>query len=174
MRRAAAILASATLLGTFALAAAPGSAGAAISIYESSEAATLKGTVSKLDCRLARKGKSFFAEGKTTNGRYKLVVDIHFFDGFGTEYPVPFGVINPTVNVEGIGTPEDYANNYPFPGGMPPPASGAIAFSKKGKRLGIGIYALPNTDYSAGVVLAGGAPCDYPNKKKKKKGKKKK
>jgi hypothetical protein len=74
---------------------------------------------------------------------------------------VPFGVINPTVNVESTapGGP-DFSNNYPFPGTRPPSA-GAIAFGKGGAILGLGIYALPNPDYSQGVVLAH-MKCSYP------------
>lgn len=168
MRHRLAIAGAASALAAAAL--LPASAGAAIKIYGPGEDAALAGSVTSLDCKL--KKSHFSADGRTTNGSYKLAVDIYGFDGFGEIYQVPFGVINPTVDVEGVGG--DFTNNYPFPG-IPPGSSGAIAFGKKGKRMGIGIYTLPNSDYSAGLALAGGAPCDYPakkGKKKKKKGKK--
>ena len=165
MRRRLAIVTAATVLTACAL--VPATAAAKIDIY-AGEQVTLVGTVKSLTCKLKHGGKLFSADAKTTNGRYKLSVDIYSFDGFKEEYPVPFGVINPTVNVEGVGTSEDYSNNYPFPG-VPPPSSGSIAFGKKGKRMGIGIYTLPNSDYSAGLALAGVAPCNYPAKKKGKK-----
>jgi len=162
------MLAIATAASALAAAALlPAAAAANIDIYAGDPVAKV-GSVKSLDCKLKRGGKVFGADGRTTNGRYKLSVDIYSFDGFKQDYQVPFGVINPTVNLEGVGTPEDYSNNYPFPG-VPPPSSGAIAFGKKGKRMGIGIYTLPNSDYSAGVALAGVAPCKYPAKKKGKK-----
>jgi hypothetical protein len=141
-----------------------GVARASIKIYESSEAATLLGEVRKGKCKTKRtsNGKVFHGGGKATNGAYTLDVDIYDFRGFKREYQVPFGVINPTVNVESTaaGGP-DFSNNYPFPG-TPPPSAGAIAFGKRGAILGLGIYALPNPDYSQGVVLAGHMKCIYP------------
>ena len=155
------ILAASLLIAAFTSSAAR----AAINIYESSEAATLLGSVTKGKCKVKRTSSGrriFHGGGKTTNGAYTLGVDIYDFKGFKREYQVPFGVINPTVDVESTaaGGP-DYSNNYPFPG-TPPPSSGAIAFGKRGAILGAGIYALPNPDYSRGVVLAGHMKCIYP------------
>lgn len=149
------------LLGT-------GVARASIKIYESSEAATLLGEVGKGKCKVKRtsSGRVFHGGGKTTNGAYTLDVDIYSFKGFGPDYNVPYGVIDPTVDVEGVGNALDYSNNYPFPGGQPPGGAGAIAFGKRGARLGLGIYALPNADYSQGVVLAGHMKCLYPRKRR--------
>ena len=142
-----------------------GVARASLKIYESSEAATLLGEVKKGKCKVKKTSsgrRTFHGGGKSTNGAYTLGVDIYGFKGFKREYQVPFGVINPTVNVESTaaGGP-DYSNNYPFPG-TPPPSAGAIAFGKGGAILGLGIYALPNPDYSQGVVLAGHMKCIYP------------
>jgi hypothetical protein len=139
-----------------------GSAQASIKIYESSEAATLLGTVKKGKCKVKRTnaGRVFHGGGKTTNGVYTLGVDIYSFRGFGPDYNVPFGVIDPTVNFESA--TQDFSNNYPFPGGQPPYSAGSIAFAKRGAILGLGIYALPNSDYSQGVVLAGHMKCNYP------------
>ena len=137
-----------------------GTAQASIKVYESSEAATLLGEFTKGKCKV--KGKHFHAGARSTNGVYTLDVDIYGFKGFKAEYQVPFGVINPTVDVEGVSNGQDFTNNYPIPGGHAPPSSGAIAFSKGGARLGIGIYALPNSDYSQGVVVADHMKCIYP------------
>jgi hypothetical protein len=141
---------------------APASASGAIKIYQNSEAATYLGQVKKTKCKLTNNGKHFYAEGRTTNGVYKFEVDIYDFTNFGRTYNIPFGVINPTVNLEGAG--QDYSNNYAFPGGNPPPSAGAIKFRKKGAKMGVGVYALPNSDYSQGVALAGAANCDYPGR----------
>jgi hypothetical protein len=143
------------LLGT-------GTAQAAIKIYESSEAATLLGEVRKGKCKVKRtsNGRIFHGGGKTTNGVFTLNVDIYSFKGFGPDYNVPFGVIDPTVDVESAS--QDFSNNYAFPGGQPPGGAGAIAFTRGGAKLGVGVYALPNSDYSQGVVLAGHMKCIYP------------
>jgi hypothetical protein len=135
-----------------------GTAQASLKVYESSEAATLLGEFTKGRCKV--KGKHFHAGARSTNGVYTLDVDIYGFKGFKPDYNVPFGVINPTVSVESA--TQDFSNNYPFPGGQAPPGAGAIAFSKAGARLGIGIYALPNSDYSQGVVVADHMKCIYP------------
>jgi hypothetical protein len=64
---------------------------------------------------------------------------------------VPYGVLSPTVDVEGTTSNADFSNVFPFPGGQPPPGgAGAIAFGKGGATLGLGIYALPNQGYSRG------------------------
>jgi len=138
-----------------------GSANAAIKIYENSEAATYLGEVQKANCKVKGSGanRRFHAGGRTTNGAYTLDVTILGFRGFGREYNVPYGQIGTTVDLEGIGSSADFSNAYPFPGGQPPGGAGAIAFPPSGKRVGLGVYALPNADYSQGVALAGGAKC---------------
>jgi hypothetical protein len=143
-----------------------GTARAAVKIYQSDEAATFLGEIGKGKCKVKRTnaGRVFHGGGKTTNGAYTLDVDIYSFKGFGPDYLVPYGVIDPTVSVEGVGNALDYSNNYPFPGGQPPGGAGGIAFGKGGARLGLGIYALPNSDYSQGVVLAGHMKCLYPKR----------
>lgn len=137
----------------------PAGADAAIRIYENSEAATYLGKIKKARCKVVRDRNHFHAAGKTTNGRYEFGVDIYDFTNFRRDYLVPFGVINPTVDLEGAG--QDYSNNYPFPGGQPPGSAGEIAFGKRGAKLGVGVYALPNADYSRGVALAGALDCIY-------------
>ncbi|MGZ5323974.1 MAG: hypothetical protein ACXWZ3_08045 [Solirubrobacterales bacterium] len=159
-RWAVAAIASIALIGVLA----PSTAGAAVRIYRSSEDATFLGKVTRAKCKVKREGRLFRAVGKTTNGAYKLDVFILGFQGFGPDYNVPFGVLTPSVDVEGVTNGEDFSNAYPFPGGMPPPSAGAIAFGRRGARLGVGVYALPNTDYSQGVVLAGALACQYPRR----------
>ncbi|HSD23110.1 MAG TPA: hypothetical protein VLB79_02155 [Solirubrobacterales bacterium] len=141
-----------------------GSARAAIRIYENSEAATYLGEVRKAKCKVKGSGanRRFHAGARTTNGAYTLDVTILGFRGFGKEYNVPYGQISTTVDLEGVGSPVDYSNAYPFPGGQPPGGAGAVAFPPSGKKFGLGVYALPNQDYSQGVALAGGAKCRYP------------
>jgi hypothetical protein len=150
------------LLTSLLLLLGAGTAQASIKIYESSEAATLLGEVKKGKCKVKRTnaGRVFHAAARTTNGVYTLNVDIYSFKGFGPDYNVPFGVIDPTVDVESA--TQDFSNNFAFPGGQPPPGAGAIAFAKRGAILGLGIYALPNSDYSQGVVLAEHMKCIYP------------
>ena len=139
-------------------------AGAAIKVYENSEAATYLGEIRKVKCKVKGSGtnKRFHAGGRTTNGAYTLGVSILDFRGFSKEYNVPYGQISTTVDLEGAGSSADFSNAYPFPGGQPPSGAGAIAFPPRGKKLGLGVYALPNQDYSQGVALAGGAKCRYP------------
>jgi hypothetical protein len=139
--------------------------GKEISAYENSEQAAFLGEVTKMKCKLKQKasGKTFHASGKTVNGAYGLSITILRFKGFSKHYPVPFGVLSPNVAFEGVANDRDYDNAFPFPGGSPPPGgAGEIAFSGKGKRVGLGIYSLPNQDYSQGVALAGTAKCVYP------------
>ena len=145
---------------------AAGTANAAIQIYESSEAATLLGEVQKANCKVKGKAgnRRFHAGARTTNGAYTLDVTILDFKGFGKQYNVPYGQIATTVDVEGTSSSADFSNAYPFPGGQPPSGAGAIAFPPSGKRVALGVYALPNLDYSQGVALAGGARCRYPKR----------
>jgi hypothetical protein len=154
-------------VGAFLLAA--GTAQASVQIYDSGESGALIGEIQKADCKV--KGKAgnrlFYARAKTTDGAYKLFVMILDFRGFGEQYNVPYGQIATTVDLEGTSSSADYSNAYPFPGGQPPGGAGAIAFSKGGKRMGLGVYALPNIDYSQGVSLAGGMKCAYPKRKKR-------
>jgi hypothetical protein len=150
-------------LVVFLLGAGP--AKAAIKIYESSEAATFLGEVRKAKCTVKGKtgaSRRFHAGGRTTNGVYTLDVTILGFKGFGKEYNVAYGQIATTVDLEGTNSSADFDNAFPFPGGQPPNSAGAIAFPPSGKKFGLGVYALPNSDYSQGVVLAGAAKCDYP------------
>ena len=139
-------------------------ANAAIKIYENSEAATFLGEVRKAKCKVKGSGgnRRFHAAGRTTNGAFTLNVMILGFRGFGKEYNVPYGQIATTVDLEGVGSSADFSNAYPFPGGQPPGGAGAIAFPPSGKKFGLGVYALPNSDYSQGVALAGAAKCRYP------------
>ena len=158
-RWAVAAIASIILIGVLA----PSSAGAAVKIYRSSEDATVLGKVTRAKCKVKREGRLFRAVGKTTNGVYKLDVFILGFRGFGPDYNVPYGVITPSVDFEGVTNGEDFSNSYPFPGGMAPPSAGAIAFGRRGARLGIGV-GLPSADYSQGVLLGGSLNCDYPRR----------
>jgi hypothetical protein len=148
------------------VAAGSGQPTVGISAYENSQTATFLGKVVKMKCKLKQKAggkETFHAGGKTVDGAYGLTIAILNFKGFGKHYPVPFGVISPNVEFEGVANNRDYDNAFPFPGGSPPPGgAGQIAFSGKGKRVGLGIYSLPSQDYSQGVALAGGAKCIYP------------
>ena len=140
--------------------------GKEISAYENSETAAFLGDVQKMKCKLKQKGSvnTFHATGKTVNGDYGLSITILKFKGFSKHYPVPFGVLSPNVAFEGVTNNRDYDNAFPFPGGSPPPGgAGEIAFSAKGKRVGLGIYSLPSQDYMQGVALAGSARCIYPS-----------
>jgi hypothetical protein len=152
---------AAALLG----AAFAGSASAAIKVYENSESAALIGEVRAAKCKVRRRptGRTFSAVGKTTDEAWRLSVDIYDFKGFGENYPVPYGTINPTVDFEKTSGPLDFTNNYEFPG-TPPGSSGAMAFRSDGRKLGIGIYALPNADYTSGVAVAGAMRCRYPRR----------
>jgi hypothetical protein len=142
-----------------------GGASASIEVYENSEQAARIGEVRSAKCKVRRRptGRVFSAVGKTTDEAWRLGVDIYDFRGFGQEYPVPYGTVNPTVDFEQISGPLDFSNNYAFPG-TPPGSSGAIAFRSDGRKLGIGIYALPNADYTGGVALAGAMRCRYPRR----------
>lgn len=146
------------------LAVTSSAARGAILVYENSESAAFLGEVRRVKCKIRRtaNGKTFRAEGKTVNGAYKLGIDILRFRGF-REYTVPFGVLSPRVDFEGTANPADYSNAFAFPGGTPPPGgAGVIDFFRRGARVGLGIYSLPNQDYSQGVALAGNAKCIYP------------
>src|SRR3954447_19088226 len=148
----------------FVFAVGAGTAQAAIKIYESSEAATFLGQVRKAKFKVKRKssGKVFHAGARTTNGAYTLDITILDFKGFGKEYNVPFGQISTDVGLEGVNSTADFDNAYPFPGGQPPNSAGTVAFRRGGDKVGVGVYALPNQDYSQGVVLAGAMKCAYP------------
>jgi hypothetical protein len=137
---------------------------AAIKIYENSEAATFLGEVRKANCKVKGSGanRRFHAGARTTNGAFTLDVTILGFRGFGKEYNVPYGQISTTVDLEGVNSSADFSNAFPFPGGQPPGGAGAIAFPPSGKKFGLGVYALPNQDYSQGVAMAGAAKCRYP------------
>jgi hypothetical protein len=140
--------------------------GKEISAYTNSENPALLGQVRKMKCKLKTKnGKQrFHAGGKTVDGAYGLTITILDFKGFKQSYPVPFGVLSPAVDFEGVSNPADYSNVFPFPGGTPPPGgAGQIAFSHSGGRVGLGINSLPSRDYRQGVALAGGARCIYPS-----------
>jgi hypothetical protein len=158
----------AALIGSILmLALAPSFAGAAIKVYDSSAAMTYFGEVHKAKCKVKRGGNGtiFRARGRTTNGAYNLHVGILDFQGFGQTYNVPYGpVLTPTVSFEGVSNGADYDNIFAFPGGQPPGGAGAIAFAHRGAQLRLGIYALPNSDYSQGVTLAGGMKCGYPRR----------
>src|SRR3954447_13449766 len=160
--RPAAALAGFILM--FAL--APSFAGAAIKAYDSSSAMTYLGEVQKAKCKTKRIGnsKTFYAVGKTTDGAYKLEVGTLQFQGFGQTYNVPFGVQTPSVDFTSISSGVEYSNVYAFPGGQPPGGAGAFTFGHRGAKLRLGIYALPNPDYSQGVSLAGGMKCSYPRR----------
>jgi hypothetical protein len=142
---------------------APAGAPAAIKIYANSPEATYLGQVKKLKCKLKRDKKVFLADGKTTNGVYDLQVNVFNFTKFGREYNVAYGNISTTVGLEGAG--QDFSNTYPFPGGQPPNSAGAVALANRGAKVGVGVYALPNADYSQGVAIAGVAKCDYPRRR---------
>jgi hypothetical protein len=144
----------------------PSLARAAIKVYDSSAAMTYLGEVHKGKCRVKQIGnsKTFYAVGKTTNGAYKLQVSTLEFRGFGQTYNVPYGVQTPSVDLEGISSNADYDNVFAFPGGQPPGGAGAFTFARRGAQLRLGIYALPNQDYSQGVSLAGGMKCSYPRR----------
>jgi hypothetical protein len=146
---------------------APTAASAAIKIYQSSEAATYLGEVRRAKCKVRRlgNGRSFHAGARTTNGAYTLDVSLFNFRGFNRTYNVQYGVLSATVSLEGVSNGADYDNVFPFPGGQPPGSAGSIRFARDGAKLGLGIYALPNQDYSQGVVLAGGMKCDYPSRR---------
>jgi|SRR5581483_110038 len=134
---------------------------AAIFAYESSASAAFLGEIRKMKCKVksTAKGKRFHAGGKTVNGAYGLNINILKFKGFH-QYTVPFGVLSPEVSFEGIANDRDYSNVFPFPGGTPPPGgAGVIDFFGHGARVGLGIYGLPNRDYSQGVALSGNAKC---------------
>jgi hypothetical protein len=64
------------------------------------------------------------------------------------------------VDFEGVFNDDDFSNSYPFPG-TPPNSAGTVAFQPDGKRVGVGVYALPNADYSEGVAIAGKMRCRY-------------
>jgi hypothetical protein len=152
-----------TALATLAVVAlAPAGASGAIKVYENSSTATYLGKVKKAKCRVTRQG-SFLADAKTTNGVYKLEVSVFNFTKFGREYNVAYGNIATVVNLEGAG--QEFSNSYPFPGGQPPPSAGAVALRPRGAKMGVGVYALPNGDYTRGVALAGVAKCDYPRRR---------
>jgi hypothetical protein len=155
---------TATTFCLFVFAVAAGTAQAAIKVYESSEAATFLGEVRKAKCKVKRKssGKVFRAGARTTNGAYTLDIAILDFKGFGKEYNVAYGQISTTVDFEATNSSADFSNAYPFPGGQPPNSAGTVAFHRGGDKVGVGVYALPNADYSQGVVLAGGMKCAYP------------
>jgi hypothetical protein len=134
---------------------------AAIFAYENSQSAAFLGEVRKMKCKEKKtaKGSRFHAGGKTSNGTYGLDITILKFGGF-KEYTVPFGVLSPDVNFEGVANDRDYSNVFPFPGGTPPPGgAGVIDFFHHGARVGLGIYSLPSRDYSQGVALSGNAKC---------------
>jgi hypothetical protein len=138
---------------------------AAIKVSDSSAAATELGKVRKAKCKKRIGGQDGFrAVGRTTNGAYKLDIEILDFRGFGQTYKVRYGDLTPTVDFAGISSNADYDNAYSFPGGHPPGAAGAIAFARGGAQLRLGIYGLPNQDYSKGVTLAGGMKCSYPRR----------
>jgi hypothetical protein len=139
-------------------------ASAAINAYESSEQAAHFGEIRQGKCRVRRtsNGKTFHAVGKTTNRAYKLKLDIYDFRGFDQEYNIEYGKIDPSVDFEGLFNEDDFSNNYPFPG-RPPNSAGALAFDSGGRRVGIGVYALPNQDYSEGAAIAGKMRCRYRN-----------
>ncbi|MDX6607422.1 MAG: hypothetical protein QOD14_1962 [Solirubrobacterales bacterium] len=144
----------------------PSFAMAAVKVYDSSASMTYLGEVTKAKCKLRRIGKhrTFFAVGKTTNGAYKLDLGTLEFRGFGQTYNVPYGVQTPSVDLDGISSSAAYSNAFAFPGGQPPGGAGAFAFARRGAQLRLGIYALPNQDYSQGVSLAGGLKCGYPRR----------
>ena len=138
----------------------PAIASATIHIYEASPEASELGVIEKGKCSVKKTGGStvFHAGAKTTNGVYTLGVDILAFSGYGAAHNVEFGSANPTVNVESVNG-DDFSNNYPFPGGMPPRSAGKIEFTPNGSRLGIAMYGLPSADYKEGVVIAGAMKC---------------
>jgi hypothetical protein len=147
------------------LAFASSAARAAILVYDNSDQAAFRGEVRKVHCKVKRtsKGRLFRAGGKTVNGAYALDIGILAFKGFSKTYSVPFGVLSPVVGFEGVANPADFSNVFPFPGGQPPPGgAGVIEFFGRGARVGLGIYALPNQDYSQGITLSGNAKCSYP------------
>jgi hypothetical protein len=156
----------ALVISALLLSLVPSFAMAAIKIYDSSASMTYLGEVTKAKCKVRQIGKhrTFFAIGKTTNGAYKLDVGTLEFRGFGQTYNVPYGVQTPSVDLDGISSNAEYSNVFAFPGGQPPGGAGAFAFARRGAQLRLGIYALPNQDYSQGVSLAGGLKCGYPRR----------
>jgi hypothetical protein len=163
--RAGAVAGALALLLAGAI-AAPASAAPppSVGLYETSEEATLIGKVTRANCRTRRfgSGRSFLAKGKTTNGNYKLEVFFSSFGGFGDEYNVSYTSLNPTVDVEGIFDGNDYSTAYPIPGGEPPESAGRVLFNESGRRMGVGIFALPNQDWTEGLAVAGSLRCRYP------------
>src|SRR4029078_12751219 len=93
--------------------------GSEISVYTNSENPALLGQVRKMKCKVKEKNgkKRFHAGGRTTNGVYGLTVTILGFKGFKQDYTVPFGVLSPAVDFEGLSNPSDFSNVFPFPGG---------------------------------------------------------
>jgi hypothetical protein len=163
--RAGALTGALALLLAAAI-AAPASAAPppSVGIYESSEDATLIGKVVRANCRTRRfgSGRSFLATGKTTNGNYKLEVFFPDFAGFGDEYNVSYTSLNPVVGVEGIFDGNDYSTAHPIPGGEPPQSAGRVLFNESGRRMGVGIFALPNQGWTEGLIVAGSLRCRYP------------
>jgi hypothetical protein len=154
-----------TVALTVSASGGPPRAEAAIDAYENSEQAAHFGEIRSGKCRVRRtnSGKTFHATGKTTNRAYKLNIDIYDFRGFDREYNVEYGGASPAVDFEGVFNEDDFSNSYPFPG-TPPNSAGAVAFQPDGRRVGIGVYALPNRDYSEGVAIAGKMRCRYPRR----------
>jgi hypothetical protein len=152
-------------VNTDAAAGAGTPTGKEISVYENSESAAFIGEVLRVNCKVkGRTGrKRFHAGGHTVGNAYTLDITILDFKGFSKTYNVPYGSLAVRVDFEGVSNPSDFSNVFPFPGGQPPGGAGQIAFSRKGGRVGLGVYALPNQDYSRGIALAGSAKCIYPS-----------
>jgi len=154
------VLVSVCALGLLLSAGTAGGADPTLQIFESEEVGLL-GEIKTAKCKVKRLSngiRTFHAAGKTTNRAYKLDVDIRDFRGFDREYEIHYGDLRTVVGLEGAGA--DYSSVYPFPG-TPPGSAGAIALNRRGSKMGLGMYALPNSDYSEGVALAGGTRCKY-------------
>lgn len=105
-------------------------------------------------------GGSFRAT--SSSGGYSLSVTIRHFSGFGPHYVLRFQSSDPTFIVRGPHGP--FSNVY-FPGGTPPAAGGAIAFSSTGATMGLGFINAFNAAGSDAIALAGHMACNYPRRR---------
>ena len=157
----------ALIAAAVAIAITPAGAGAAVDIYEASEAATHLGAIEKAKCAVKGKkpNKRFVAVGKSPNG---WELDVYIYEGFWrgvkADYTLFYGVSEVGfVLAAPAGTL--FSNQFPIPG---TPAgivsAGAIDFARQGKKLGIGFSGAPTRDFSQGVAFAGGLKCRYKRK----------
>jgi hypothetical protein len=124
-------------------------------------------TFKKAKCRKGSgKGKgTFFANGTSTNGQWKL--SVAFFDTFTGFHKYDLLLAkdaDPVMRVFPASDPNgDFSNEY-----VPPfdvPGEGQVRFPRKGKEMRAGfIPVMWNKGGTDGVVVAGGVDCIYPRK----------